>query len=919
MLSKASCRTASFASSVASAEVLAARPHGRLRTARISSLVLLLGAVLFTSGCWRDTPDRLIERGRGLLAAGDVPAAIVSFRKAIAMAPHDEEAHYQLAIANLAVGNGRVAADSLERAVQLNPQDWRAQTKLAELMATSWDERVLSGAQEKLTEAVGKLGGDPAALMALAVVEWKLGAHEDAQRRLEQLLSAAPGRLDPVIALAQMKLASGGRNAAEALLRGALRGSGPAAQIALAEFHIVTGRLAEAGEELHQALARDRENAAALLDLAALEASRNRKEEAARAYQKLASLRDARYRPLYGWFLLQSGDTAGAVAEFERLLKEDPQSDAMRTNLLSAYLAAGREADAARMLRAAVSRQDPGFDALLQKAVFDLGKGRAEDAQASVMAALRLRPEAAEAHYVLAAVRLRRGEVLSSVEELDRAIARNPLFLPARTELARYRIVSKAPDVALEVLGRASAGQRSAPSVLASRAWALLATGDGARLRAVLDATGNRTPEAAAALRVPEALFRLEQGDTAGARTIAEEMLRADSSDVRAWLLLARAGATGSGVSGALESARRSAAGGGVDAGLFRGGLAMAARHYREAEDVLKETADGSGGLNAELETALARAEILNGKVSAAEPRLRRLAAAAPGDMDARFLLGAAQQMAGAWAAAAESYEKVLAANSEYVPALHNLAFLLAEHRGRADEALHFAESARELAPESASVEDVFGWVLYRRGLSSLALIHLRAAAAQGNVRAAAHIAAVRALPENPSGVPPASSDPVSLGWVDLGAADNSQARAETYQRRSGCRLGATAFDALLWERDRRRFTERIIPALMLCEPQPPFSTAPIPALQAATVENIRNRWTNPDSIVQRVFGVAGIKGTGSAGWDNTFISWDETREGPQPKTVPAQASDLAFRPAPQPRDNNGWEVYDSLWPRPFH
>lgn len=858
----------------------------------------------------RPGAPRLVEQGKKLLAERNVPDAIASFRRAISASPLDEEAHYQLAVANLAIGNSRVGGEALMRAVQLKADDWRAVAKLGEFMATSGDEKVLAGAREKLSQAVAQLPGDIAALTALAIVDWKLGAREAAERRLEQALPSRPERLYSAITLAQMKMASGNAAGAEALLRAAAAGGEPASIIALAEFHMVAGRLEEAAGELRSAIERDPRNAEARLDLAAIEASRNHMAEAAEAYRVLADLPDRRYRPLYGLFLLQTGKAEPAAAEFERLLKLDPADEALRTSLLGAYLVAGREADAERMLRAAAEKRDPGFDALLQKALFDLGKDRTGEAQTSVLTALRLRPEAAEAHYLHAAVLLRRGEVRSAVDELSDAVRRNPAFLPARLELARFRVASRAPDVALEVLESAPAGQRAAPAVMAGRGWVFLAMGSLERFGAGLRAAG---PHAASAMRIPEAVWRLDRGDPQGAKRIAEAVLAADPRDSRALLLVARSGWLEGGTDAAVRNVRRYAGN-----GPFLAELLLAAGRAPAALAALQAAAAGGQG-KPEFEIAMARAELRNGQPARAEERLAALATE-PDDKDALFLLGAARQMQGKYGPAAEGYRKVLEGDPEFVPALHNLAYLLAEHLGMPEEALNLAQKARELAPESASVDDVLGWVLYRRGLDSLAAIHLKEAAAGGFARAAVHLARMRARPDVPESTPNAQADPVALGWVDLGAADNTEARLETYRRTRGCQPDAAALDAVLRERDPRRFTERIVPPLMFCEPQPAFNPASMPSPQSVTLESVRALWTNPDLMLQRLFGLSGVNAVEAAGWDNTFISWDDTRSPlPQIELSPFPMADSAFRTPDAPRDANGWDVYDSLWPGTFH
>jgi hypothetical protein len=93
-----------------------------------------------------------------------------------------------------------------------------------------------------------------------------------------------------------------------------------------------------------------------------------------------------------------------------------------------------------------------------------------------------------------------------------------------------------------------------------------------------------------------------------------------------------------------------------------------------------------------------------------------------------------------------------------------------------------------------------------------------------------------------------------------------------------------------------------------------------MPSPQAVTLESVRTLWTSPDLMLQRLFGLSGVNAAEAPGWDNTFISWDETRSPlPEITLSPFPKADSAFRTADAPQDANGWDVYDSLWPGTFH
>ena len=65
---------------------------------------------------------------------------------------------------------------------------------------------------------------------------------------------------------------------------------------------------------------------------------------------------------------------------------------------------------------------------------------------------------------------------------------------------------------------------------------------------------------------------------------------------------------------------------------------------------------------------------------------------------------------------ARDAYEKLLAINPNFVPALNNLAYLYTERLNEPNKAYDLARKAHDLTSGSAAAGDTFGWVLYKRG-----------------------------------------------------------------------------------------------------------------------------------------------------------------------------------------------------------
>jgi Tfp pilus assembly protein PilF len=77
---------------------------------------------------------------------------------------------------------------------------------------------------------------------------------------------------------------------------------------------------------------------------------------------------------------------------------------------------------------------------------------------------------------------------------------------------------------------------------------------------------------------------------------------------------------------------------------------------------------------------------------------------------------------------AEQHYRKALEINSDFIPAANNLAFILV-NKPDADlnEALKYAQKAKEAYPESPEVMDTLGWIYYKKDLLDSAHVELSA------------------------------------------------------------------------------------------------------------------------------------------------------------------------------------------------
>src|SRR5688572_18247511 len=81
------------------------------------------------------------------------------------------------------------------------------------------------------------------------------------------------------------------------------------------------------------------------------------------------------------------------------------------------------------------------------------------------------------------------------------------------------------------------------------------------------------------------------------------------------------------------------------------------------------------------------------------------------------------------FAGARDAYEKLIAINPDFSPALNNLAYLYSEKFNQPDKAFEAARRAHELQPLDPFSADTLGWILYKRADYTWALSLLQESA----------------------------------------------------------------------------------------------------------------------------------------------------------------------------------------------
>ncbi len=709
-----------------------AKRHTRLYRSLAATLVAACCAAF--ADCAR-TPEakeaNYLASGKKMAERKDFARALIQFHNAAKVMPKDAEPHYQAGLVYLEQRDWRSAYASLDRAIGLNPKHQQAQLKRAELLAMSSNKDQVQSAHQTIQDLIKSAPTSAEELDTLALTEFRLGNQQDAEKHLEEAFAKFPAHLASAVNLAGVKLAHKDLAGAEQVLKTTTEQKPPSAGafLALGRFYVSTGKVADGEKQFLRAVEIDPKSGPTLLTLAVLQARTGKTQEANETYKKLSALPDPQYRPYHAAFLAALGKHDQALAEFENLYCQYPDDGTIRSYLVSEYMRMRKTGEAEKLVTAAVDKSSKDVDARLLRASLYLATGRPDDAQKDLAVALHFRGDSYQVHYLLAQVHRAHGAVSQQRQELGEVLRLRKDHMLARIQLARALLGEGSSQAALDVLDDPAVApqQKNSLQFVVERNWALIRLNRNAEARKALDL-------ALAQVKAPDLLFqdaylRSLQKDYAGARLSLVEALNKSPEDLRILRLMV-ATYTAEKPAAAVPVIEQYAAQHKNSAPVqqFLAELLIANGQRAQARIAL-QAAKAANPKFIPTDLTLAQLDLSDGKTNDATRSLSTLLAENPNLIPARLMLASANEMRGDHAAAIANYQKVLDAQPNNVLALNNLAYDLAEYANNFDEALKYAQKAAELAPESAIVENTFGWVLYHKGLYNVALPHLEKAA----------------------------------------------------------------------------------------------------------------------------------------------------------------------------------------------
>ncbi|HQH27529.1 MAG TPA: tetratricopeptide repeat protein, partial [Oligoflexia bacterium] len=423
-------------------------------------------------------------------------------------------------------------------------------------------------------------------------------------------------------------------------------------------------------------------------------------------------------------FLLKRGLPDRALEQYSETLKSDAKRHDARDRLYDMYLVRSM-IDEAKKLTADLEKQlpdDPGV-AYFRGRDLELA-GKIQPALDQFLEAVKLLNNFAPAFRRAGLAELRLGKETQGIEHLNQAIAIDPGETSARYALAQRLFSRKELAQATEHLKQILMRHPRHLGANVLRADIALIEGDTERARKVYEYLLAEFPKEPAGY-FKMALLEEKENNYAAAIDLYRKLLSFDRGVlIPAQRLLALIASHEkkdyAAITAEVEKLQGASENSKAEYDLILASLALSSA--RSKEDLLKARAlfEKSVAEKPELIGAyfgLAQIDAATGDLEAAAQSYNKLLQQNPKHVPTMMMLALTLERQEKHKEAADTYREILKLAPNFGPALNNLAWLLVDElNGNLDEALNFAESAKEQLPKEASVADTLAWVHFKRG-----------------------------------------------------------------------------------------------------------------------------------------------------------------------------------------------------------
>jgi tetratricopeptide (TPR) repeat protein len=724
-------------------------------------------AALAVAGCGgaESRKARHMEKGRQYLAADNVEKARVEFRNALQIAPDDSGARYENGVVAARLGNVREAAEFYEAAIEVDADNIAARAALGRLFLFGGEpERAL----ETIKPSIERHPDDAALLTVRASARGSLkdpaGALADAERAVqlapsnedavavlagiyqsqrqgdkaralvESAIKSSPDSVELRLMLVQIDASLGLEPQAEALLIELthLKPADKAHRIRLAQFYARTNHPDEAERVLRdavKAIPNDRDLEVALIDFLATRRSR---EAAAKELAAMIAANPQDYDLKFeqAQFDEQGQEFTHAEVVYRQIIAAAKLAGPGITarNRLAALKVLQNDLAGAQALVAEVLASNPrDDDALILRGNLALAQKDPKTAIADLRAALQDQPNAIGVMRSLARAHLANGEPVLAEEIMRRALEANPKDTALQLDLAELLIDLGRPAQAKPIISELAKQQPNNTQVLETQYKIAVATNDMVTARAAADAFVATQPQWSVGYFFQGAVAEATQHPEDAVKLYSRSLeLQPDAAKplqalVRVLVALKRTPEALKQVDGVIARYPKNAI-----APTIKGELLLMTQQPVDAAVAFKTAIERDPKMSAAYRD-LAAAELMNHDETGAIATLKAGVDKVADPESLETQLAQVYDSLKRPDDAAGVYESALRRNPQADVAANNLAMLLVTYKkdqASLDRAAKL--SARFAESPNPDYLDTYGWVLYKHGDATAAVVALR-------------------------------------------------------------------------------------------------------------------------------------------------------------------------------------------------
>lgn len=657
--------------------------------------------------------DSLLLKGDLLRATGKSADATAVYRHVLLIDPRDTSA--RLALASIALAENRLdsARKEVDAALKVMPNSLQARYTQA---LVDFREKKIEQARDHLADVLKSAPEFAPALLLGGSIEFALGNLQTAETYLNKVVRAAPDNLYALRLLAASQLRLGRPDDAANTLAPALGSARHDAGVLIVAGEIALAKkdFAQASAYFEQAAQRNPESAAIRTELGISRLAQG--DNRAMADLQAASTMEGAGSRADTFIILNQLERKqfdAALTSIAALEKKEGANPLIWNYRGAAYLGKQDAAHARDSFEQALKLDPKFFPAAANLAQLDLRDNQPAAARQRFENILKADPAHLNAMLALADLSLRSHDEKTYTSWLEKAAAAHPEALQPRVALARYLLARGDKNKALAVAREAVNAQPDNPAALDLLGTTQLALGDTPNALGSFRKLAERMPRQAAPL-IKLSTAQIVAKDLAGARKTLQDALHIQPDFLDAQLMLGGVEIQSARFDDALKLAKqvqqqKPASPAGF---ILEGDTAFARKNYAAALAAFEHAqklAPSNGVLLRQLQVFNATQQPEIG-----EKRLVDWLATHPKDASIRAALAESLIKRKQYADAARQYETLNKSNPDNLLVLNNLAWTLSELNDK--RALHFAEQALKLKPDSPAVLDTYGWLQVRMG-----------------------------------------------------------------------------------------------------------------------------------------------------------------------------------------------------------